>query len=386
MAIDDNTLYGLTGAQVKELPERIEAVKGKARVLTTADYNYNSSTGTTTNPNCVALWLLDPGLYTVDSSSVMTVRTASEAANYKPGVCLVTETHSNGNKSLFCFADNGTTRVTVFAVNATSGSLQYEATNALQSYVDNRIKTNAGAPTTSTVGTVGQLLEDTTNGDLYICTAVSGSTYTWEEVGAGGGSGPTVVQTTGTSTTDVMSQNAVTSELYPQYSSNGKGVLAIGNYTTIANYGPTKIGIGQVILGNSSAYAVAINGGGSGATVNAISGLGIWAGNGGSVTGHSGIAIGSSASVSGRGGVAIGRASSATSQGEFNIGSSESDYGYNSSNYRLLTGLYDPQADHDAATKGYVDSVAPTITMTTTDPGEGVALAENNFIAVYSAS
>ena len=31
-------------------------------------------------------------------------------------------------------------------------------------------------------------------------------------------------------------------------------------------------------------------------------------------------------------------------------------------------------------------SDVPTITMTTTDPGEGVALAENHFIAVYSAS
>lgn len=72
---------------------------------------------------------------------------------------------------------------------------------------------NAGAPTTATVGTVGQLLEDTTNGKLYQCTAIDTTdpqnpSYTWTEVG--GGSGPTVVQTTGTSTTAVMSQNAVT--------------------------------------------------------------------------------------------------------------------------------------------------------------------------------
>lgn len=64
---------------------------------------------------------------------------------------------------------------------------------------------NAGAPTTATVGTVGQLLQDTTNGKLYICTAVSGSVYTWSEVG-----GVPVVQTTGQSTTSVMSQKAVT--------------------------------------------------------------------------------------------------------------------------------------------------------------------------------
>lgn len=169
-----------------------------------------------------------------------------------------------------------------------------------------------------------------------------------------------VTQTTGTSTTNVMSQNAVTAELYPQYSAHSKGVIGIGN-NSITNYGDSKIGIGNVTLGNISAYAVAINGGDSGATVNAISGLGIWAGNGGTVTGHSGVAIGSGASVSASGGVAIGRSSSATLQGEFNIGSSESGYGYNNTNYRLLSGLYDGQTDHDAVTVGQVNSVIDAI-------------------------
>lgn len=59
--------------------------------------------------------------------------------------------------------------------------------------VNEYIIQNAGTPTTSTEGTVGQLLEDTTNGKLYICTAVTPGTdpdpdtYTWTEVGAGGG-------------------------------------------------------------------------------------------------------------------------------------------------------------------------------------------------------
>lgn len=52
--------------------------------------------------------------------------------------------------------------------------------------LNGRIMQNAGAPTTSTVGTVGQLLEDTTNGKLYICTDAA-NPYVWEEVGAGGG-------------------------------------------------------------------------------------------------------------------------------------------------------------------------------------------------------
>lgn len=40
--------------------------------------------------------------------------------------------------------------------------------------------TGSGAPTTSTVGVVGQMYVNTTDGSIYACTAVSGSTYTWK--------------------------------------------------------------------------------------------------------------------------------------------------------------------------------------------------------------
>ena len=41
------------------------------------------------------------------------------------------------------------------------------------------IKIQNSAPTTSTAGYVNQLLYDTTGGVLYVCTAISGNTYTW---------------------------------------------------------------------------------------------------------------------------------------------------------------------------------------------------------------
>lgn len=186
---------------------------------------------------------------------------------------------------------------------------------------------------------------------------------TWDTAG---GSSVNVVQTTGLSKTDVMSQDATTKELFPLYLRQGKDIIGIGD-ATVDEYGGVKTGIGKVTLGANSAYALAINGGDSRGTVNAISAMGIWAGSGGSVTGHSGVAIGSSASVSGAGGIAIGRGSSATSQGEFNIGSNSSSYGYNNTNYRLLSGVHDGQSAHDAATYGQVISysaingtVAPT--------------------------
>lgn len=240
---------------------------------------------------------------------------------------------------------------------------------------------------------------------------------TWDT--AGGGSGPTVVQTTGTSTTDVMSQNAVTSMVYADPA--------------------TKYNINIHGAGNPAAGGVVLLHGGSG-SANAI-------------------AIGQGSNVSATGGIALGSGAQATSTGEMNIGTQWTSNGYNNSNYRLISGVYDGQSAHDAATVGQlngrvlqnagapttstvgtvgqlledttngklyictdatnpyvweevgtgggttytagsgiditgttisVDSTTvamktdvPTITMTSTDPGEGSPLAANNFVGVY---
>ena len=63
--------------------------------------------------------------------------------------------------------------------------------------------------------------------------------------------------------------------------------------------------------------------------------------------------------------------------------------GYNSSNYRLLTGLYDPQTAHDAATKGYTDSVAlgtdETLTIATSDWAALAASSPYDYSATATA-
>lgn len=225
---------------------------------------------------------------------------------------------------------------------------QFEGRLTLYSDLENRILQNASTPTTSTVGTVGQLLEDTTNGKLYQCTAVSGNTYTWTEIG----NGPTVVQTTGTSTTDVMSQNAVTGMIYADPGAKlrvqiggsagddgGNNVVAIKG--TVEGGSGTSAAIAGTIRG-SSRYSFAASGG----EVKANS--------------AGAIAIGQSATAQGIGTIALGRGAKATTQGQFDVGTINSN-GYNNSNYRLLTGLYDPQSDHDAATKGYVDANSASV-------------------------
>ena len=51
--------------------------------------------------------------------------------------------------------------------------------------VNSRVKKNEGTPTVSTVGNKGQLLEDTTNGKLYISGGRVNGNYVWTEIVAG---------------------------------------------------------------------------------------------------------------------------------------------------------------------------------------------------------
>lgn len=164
---------------------------------------------------------------------------------------------------------------------------------------------------------------------------------TWDTAG---GSSVTVVQTTGTSTTDVMSQKAVTDIVFAD---TGKTKVKIGDNSTSTG-------------GNSIAI-------GTGASSQAAATIAIGQLSSASGTNSSAIAIGNQAAATASGAVAIGVSASANTIGQFDIGSRLTWAGYNSSNYRLLTGLYDPQSAHDAATKGYVDGTTETYTIATSD-------------------
>ena len=187
--------------------------------------------------------------------------------------------------------------------------------------------------------------------------------------------GPTVVQTTGTSTTDVMSQNATTSMVYADPDTRyrvkigydvvnaGNNAIAIGkNAGAYSNYS-ISIGTGENTHGirhssaAQSAYTIAI---GSDTDTHMDS-------DGSIAMGYGAQTSGGSSSNKKRGQIALGAYSSTSEKGEMNIGSSNTSYGYNYSNYRLLTGLYDPQNAHDAATKGYADSLIPAATFTTNE-------------------
>lgn len=357
MAATDPTNF--TREQIEALGGVISGNVGKARVLTSADYNYPAN-----NPTAVALWLLPPGVY-MQPSTALNVYANNESiiSSYTAGTFIVGNT-KEGKVKILAYGAASDSPAMIYSTIVVDGSKNYvrhlidetrivdtltststelvlpvKTGKTLNDKIEGRLITNAGAPTTATVGTVGQLLEDTTNGKLYICTAIvpgtdpDPDTYTWEEVGAGGGgSGPTVVQTTGTSTTDVMSQNAVTSMVYADPSTQTKVKLG---------YNAQNNGVNTVVIG-------------AGAQTGA----------------NRAIAIGASCYAVPLSSVAIGYGARSTTQGQFDIGENSGvSSGYNNSNYRLLTGLYDPQNAHDAATKGYVDPTTDSSAPTTATVG-----------------
>lgn len=176
---------------------------------------------------------------------------------------------------------------------------------------------------------------------------------TWSEVSGGGGS-ITPVQTTGTSTTDVMSQNATTSMVFADAGTNSRvqiGSGANGNWTDAVVIGynatanatnATAVGTSAAARGNSVAVGKNAKAGTSSAHTNTV-------------------AIGYNAQASAVGAVAIGRDSSASTKGEINVGTTNTQWGYSSSNYRLLSGIYDGQNAHDAVTVGQVNATIDAI-------------------------
>lgn len=197
---------------------------------------------------------------------------------------------------------------------------------------------------------------------------------TWDSAG----SSVNVVQTTGTSTTDVMSQNAVTEMVFADPSVK-RHVLIGSGQSDSSNYGIAILGNssgynGAIAIGNSSRASVIGYGGGSSGVALGASAIG----------GDFAVGVGANATATGAYSVAFGSYSRAFSQGQFDISTgARTTSGYNSSNYRLLSGVYDGQSDHDAATVGQLKlgtlSTTPTGTtvgfpgrLYTLDTGGGV--------------
>ena len=376
MAINDNELYALKGKQVKDLANRIESKQDTLTAganISISEQNEISATIPSAFQTIFYANLGETGtskhiyknsdmtgaasaqdILDANNAGQVILRMSTSADPTQFSDAYLQNTYVGQNDYQFLFLDERTYRE--YDATATTDTTFYYSSTEVQ------LKLTAGANVSISGNTISAT--DTTYSDFVGTDGTAVGTAglvpapaitdagkflkadgTWDTAG---GSGPTVVQTTGTSTTDVMSQDATTKIAFSDGSAQQK----------------IRIGSGASVT-QSSAIAIGVNAAASG--VNA----------------YGSIAIGGSAKAPGRGAIAIGEGANATAQGELNIGTNNTYRGYNSTNYRLISGVHDGQNAHDVATKGQLDGL---ITMTSTDPGEGSPLSANTFIAVYNAS
>ncbi|MBO7720015.1 hypothetical protein J6S35_00015, partial [Candidatus Saccharibacteria bacterium] len=174
--------------------------------------------------------------------------------------------------------------------------------------------------------------------------------------------GPTVVQTTGTSTTDVMSQDATTKMVFDTdtlnqisigWKRNGNNKIWIGN-SLANNHSLANIGIDGILIGKFGSSSGAPSIGQSSIVISQDA----W-----NVSARGAVVLGNSTSGNYQGSILLGYGSSVSAVGQMDIGSTNTSYGYNSSNYRLLTGVYPGQSEHDAATVGQTVGTTETLTI-----------------------
>lgn len=283
---------------------------------------------------------------------------------------------------------------TITASNITTNSATIELTSEIAhtaaSSVDvtvvssNGVEAYAGT-TTIPVGSIGDVISVPVTGLKsnmeYTVTAKTGTTYTdtgtftttddptartatqsqWEDladkVEAASVAQSTLYDTPGTNIDGAMTQLATTSLIdsllpgaheytgrinigFRNYLAAGTENVYLGYYLNYQGGGSTNYGSYNISIGYNTGIG------------NRTTGVGSF----NIATNNRSSAYGTDAQATGQGSVAIGAHSRASQQGQMDIGTSSLAYGYNSSNYRLLSGVYDGQSAHDAVTKGQLDT------------------------------
>lgn len=162
---------------------------------------------------------------------------------------------------------------------------------------------------------------------------------------------PSVVQTTGTSTDDVMSQNATTSMVFNDPERRRRVQIGRSSLADSDN----NIAVGNSAIARAE-KSIAI-GGGTEIRSDYSTALGALAKVVYNTTHGTALGFGATVNAGSDYSVALGSFSSTSRAGEVNVGTGGQGVGYNSTNYRVIGGVHEPVEEHDAATKGYVDGV-----------------------------
>lgn len=364
--------------------------------LSQSDYNWNYDTLTTTSPNAIGVFLLEPGIYRVKSNNTsnpnvfVSYYTGGGAMGVDQVTIIVTDSdHTSGpygdykSKLVTTIGSNLQTFIYDYNNSIQDGwsytySMAYanvtEMTNTISRKVTSAFRAPTADDTNADTGSIWVAIDNTVTPNtatIYTATDVSWSAVeqklvaTWAQVG--GGSGPTVVQTTGTSTTDVMSQNAVSTLLFKDPLTMRR--VAIGDGVQATQNVCTALGSYAYSTGWAS---VAISGGGNICRAS----------------GNNSVAIGETSSASADYSIALGGYSSASNQGEMNVGLSSfgSGHGYNNSNYRLISGVYDGQGLHDCATVAQGNTLATSAPTTTTEGVLGQLYTDTTNMHTYQCT
>ncbi len=160
---------------IKQRNITVKTASATLTVVEMGDVVANSSSATT-----MALPTPSPGLwyrFSNANSGVVTIsyNSSSMTALKQAEQCLCL---SNGTSGWFFSKGGGA---------MTKSEIEAVLTGVISSH--KHILSGSAAPTTATVaGFVGQFYLETTTPTLYQCTAISGSTYTWTQIGGGAGS------------------------------------------------------------------------------------------------------------------------------------------------------------------------------------------------------
>lgn len=203
-----STTSALSANQGKVLKDLADGNVGKAKVLTTADYNWNNITSTTEDPNSIALWLLPPGVYQTSRMNVQATKSEGIGTG-SSDLWVVTKADNTAVSLRIPIADPRYNQLTLYICNATTGQkgdgsntgimrtsdivdgltstaadkvLSAKQGKVLNDKIDGLIIAHTGAPTSSTSGTKGIIWEDTTNGKLYFYQGFDTSGHIWVEV------------------------------------------------------------------------------------------------------------------------------------------------------------------------------------------------------------
>lgn len=235
-----------------------------------------------------------------------------------------------------------------------------------------------------------RVLEDSTHNNNSTYYRWNATTNQFDFVGEiSGGSSVNVVQTTGTSTTDVMSQDATTKMITRapnqtavnilSESSYGLYSIAIGNHAVAYQLGAIAIGGGSSSSNaayTTSIYTIAIGSQSKAQGNNAVAigygaaareestSLGHEAGAGGSANAKENVYLGHQAGKvthSNKNSVALGHYAQITRDGEVSVGASSGTSGYAGTSYRVIGNVHDGQDAHDAVTVEQVNATIDAI-------------------------